>query len=190
MQYAYIRVSSADQNTARQEEALLKAGFQSDKIYVEHASAKDTNRPELQKLLEQLRPGDTLLVHSIDRLCRNMMDMCAVTIRLREMGVTLIFLKEQLTFNAGISNSMQELQLHMMSAFSQFERALLKERQADGIAAKKARGEKTGRPCADIKKVREIDELRGRGVRLRIACDHAGLGVSTYYKLRNQIKNQ
>ncbi len=78
MQYAYIRVSSADQNTARQEEALLKAGFQPDKIYVEHASAKDTNRPELQKLLEQLRPGDTLLVHSIDRLCRNMMDMCAV----------------------------------------------------------------------------------------------------------------
>lgn len=104
MQYAYIRVSSADQNTARQEEALLKAGFQPEKIYVEHASAKDTNRPELQKLLEQLRPGDTLLVHSIDRLCRNMMDMCAVTTRLREMGVTLIFLKEQLTFNAGISN--------------------------------------------------------------------------------------
>lgn len=81
MQYAYIRVSSADQNTARQEEALLKAGFQPDKIYVEHASAKDTNRPELQKLLEQLRPGDTLLVHSIDRLCRNMIDMCAVTTR-------------------------------------------------------------------------------------------------------------
>lgn len=58
MQYVYIRVSSADQNTARQEEALLKAGFQPDKIYVEHASAKDTNRPELQKLLEQLRPVD------------------------------------------------------------------------------------------------------------------------------------
>lgn len=58
MQYAYIRGSSADQNTARQEEALLKTGFQPDKIYVEHASAKDTKRPELQKLLEQLRPGD------------------------------------------------------------------------------------------------------------------------------------
>ncbi|WP_268866234.1 recombinase family protein, partial [Salmonella enterica] len=129
VQYAYIRVSSADQNIARQEEALSKAGFQPDKIYVEHASAKDTNRPELQKLLEQLRPGDTLLVHSIDRLCRNMMDMCAVTTRLRHQGVTLIFLKEQLTFSTGTSNPMQELQLHMMSAFSQFERALLKERQ-------------------------------------------------------------
>lgn len=83
MQYAYIRVSSADQNTARQEEALSKAGFQPDKICVEHASAKDTNRPGLQELLGQLRPGDTLLVHSIDRLCRNMSDMCAVTTRLR-----------------------------------------------------------------------------------------------------------
>lgn len=79
MQYAYIRVSSADQNTARQEEALSKAGFQPDKICVEHASAKDTNRPGLQELLGQLRPGDTLLVHSIDRLCRNMSDMCAVS---------------------------------------------------------------------------------------------------------------
>lgn len=171
MQYAYIRVSSADQNTARQEEALSKAGFQPDKICVEHASAKDTNRPGLQELLGQLRPGDTLLVHSIDRLCRNMSDMCAVTTRLRDQGVTLIFLKEQLTF-------------------SQFERALLKERQADGIAAKKARGEKTGRPGADIKKIQEIDALRSRGVRLRIACDHAGLGVSTYYKLRHQMNNQ
>lgn len=118
------------------------------------------------------------------------MDMCAVTTRLREMDVTLIFLKEQLTFNAGMNNLMQELQLRTMSAFSQFKRALLKERQADGIAAKKARGEKTGRPCADINKVQEIDALRSRGVRLRIACDHAGLGVSTYYKLRNQMKNQ
>lgn len=89
--------------------------------------------------------------------------MCAVTTQLRDQGVTLIFLKEQLTFSAGTNNPMQELQLHMMSAFSQFERALLKERQADGIAAKKARGEKTGRPCADIKKVQEIDALRSRG---------------------------
>ncbi|HHE3160906.1 TPA: recombinase family protein [Escherichia coli] len=170
--------------------ATGNTGFQPDKICVEHASAKDTNRPGLQELLGQLRPGDTLLVHSIDRLCRNMSDMCAVTTRLRDQGVTLIFLKEQLTFSAGTNNPMQELQLHMMSAFSQFERALLKERQADGIAAKKARGEKTGRPGADIKKIQEIDALRSRGVRLRIACDHAGLGVSTYYKLRHQMNNQ
>lgn len=156
MQYAYIRVSSADQNTACQEEALSKAGFQPDKICVEHASAKDTNRPGLQELLGQLRSGDTLLVHSIDRLCRNMSDMCAVTTRLRDQGVTLIFLKELLTFSAGTNNPMQELQLHMMSAFSLFERALLKERQPDGIAAKKARGKKPGGPAPISKRSRKL----------------------------------
>ncbi|HEN3638884.1 TPA: recombinase family protein [Yersinia enterocolitica] len=112
---------------------------------VEHGSAKYTNRPGLQELLEQLRPGDTFLVHSIDRLCRNMSEYVgyvAVTTRLRNQGVTLIFLKEQLTF------------------------------------------------CADIKKIQEIDALRSRGIRLRVACDHAGLGVSTYYKLRNKMNNQ
>ncbi|XPZ14911.1 recombinase family protein (plasmid) [Escherichia coli] len=150
MQYAYIRVSSADQNTARQEEALSKAGFQPDKICVEHAS-EGHKPPGVTGTLGAITPGDTLLVHSIDRLCRNMSDMCAVTTRLRDRGVTLIFLKEQLTFSAGTNNPMQELQLHMMSAFSQFERALLKERQADGIAAKK-HGVKNRAPGADIKR--------------------------------------
>lgn len=190
MHYAYIRVSSTDQNTARQEDAFAKTDFRPDKVYIEYASARNTNRPQLQALLGEIREGDTLIVHSIDRLCRNMMDMFTITTRLRQQGISLLFLKEQLTFSAGVSNPMQDLQLHMMSAFSQFERTLLKERQADGIAAKKARGEKTGRPCADIKKITEIDSLRARGIRLKVACDHAGLGVSTYYKLRNQMKNQ
>lgn len=83
-----------------------------------------------------------------------MSDMCAVTTRLRDRGVTLIFLKEQLTFSAGTNNPMQELQLHMMSAFSQFERALLKERQADGIAAKKHGVKKQGAPAPISKRSR------------------------------------
>lgn len=85
----------------------MKVGFPPDKIGVEHASTKDTNWPELQELLGQLRTGDTLLVHSIGRLCRNMADMCAVTTRFYRQGVTLIFLKEQLTFSIGTSNSLQ-----------------------------------------------------------------------------------
>jgi DNA invertase Pin-like site-specific DNA recombinase len=190
MRYAYIRVSSVDQNTARQEEAFSKAGFQIDQTYIEQASAKDANRPQLQSMLGQVRTGDTIIVHSIDRLCRNMMDMCSITTNLRSRGVSLIFLKEQLTFHADTSNPMQDLQLHMMSAFSQFERSLIKERQADGIAAKKARGEKTGRPVADIEKISQIEALKAKGIKLKLACDNVGLGVSTYYKLRNQMKNQ
>ncbi|WP_315972638.1 recombinase family protein, partial [Klebsiella pneumoniae] len=80
----------------------------------------------------QLRPGDTLLVLSIDRLCREMSDMCAVTTRLRDQGFTLNVLNEQRTVSAGPLQQMPDLQLHMRSAFSQFVRALLNERQADG----------------------------------------------------------
>lgn len=184
MYYAYIRVSSVEQNTARQEAALSKTDHSIDKIYTERASGKDINRPQLQAMLAQVKAGDTIIIHSIDRLCRNMMDMCTITTHLRNQGVSLVFLKEQLTFYAGENNPMQELQLHMMSAFSQFERALIKERQADGIAAKKARGEKTGRPAADINKVSEVNTLKAKGIKLKLACANVGLGVSTYYKLR------
>ncbi|WP_240002079.1 recombinase family protein [Photorhabdus bodei] len=137
MHYAYIRVSSVDQHVERQKEALSASGIEINKIYLEQASAKDINRPQLQEMLKQVRTGDTIIVHSIDRLCRNMMDMCALTLRLRQQSITLIFLKEQPTFSAGKETPMQELQLHMMSAFSQFERALIRERQAEGISAKK-----------------------------------------------------
>ena len=88
--------------------------------------------------------------------------MCAVTTRLRDRGVTLIFLKEQLTFSAGTNNPMQELQLHMMSAFSQFERALLKERQADGIAAKKHGVKKQG-ARRRYQKIRKLTHSEAEG---------------------------
>ena len=184
MIYAYIRVSSADQNPARQEQAINDSSFQISEQFIEIASGKDINLPKIQQLLTQLVAGDTLVVHSIDRLCRNMMDMCNITTQLRQQGTSLVFLKENIHFCATESNPLQELQLHMMSAFSQFERALIRERQAEGIAAKKARGEKTGRPAADISKVAVVDELKSKGIRLKLACDNVGLGVSTYYKLR------
>jgi len=78
----------------------------------------------------------------------------------------------------------------MMSAFGQFERALIRERQAEGIAAKKARGERTGRPPADRHKVALVDELKAKGIRLKLACDNVGLGISTYYKLRKQLQRE
>lgn len=94
MHYAYIRMSSVDQHIDRQKEALSASGMKIDKIYIEQTSAKNINRPQLQAMLQQVRTGDTIVVHSIDRLCRNMMDMCTLTLRLREQGITLIFLKE------------------------------------------------------------------------------------------------
>lgn len=183
---AYIRVSSSTQNPARQEKALLNSSYQIDKSYVDIASGKDINRPQLKEMLETVTSGDIVVVHSIDRLCRNMINMCSITLDLRSRGVSLVFLVENLIFSADQNNSLQELQLHMMSAFSQFERALIKERQADGIAAKKARGERTGRPPADINKVSAVEKLTAKGIKLRLACANVGLGVSTYYKLLKQ----
>ncbi len=187
MIYAYIRVSSTDQNTARQEDALSGSPYHIDKTYSDKASGKDMNRPQLQQMLDAVQAGDAIVVHSIDRLCRNMMDMCSITTSLRDRGISLVFLKENLTFSTSENSAMQDLQLHMMSAFSQFERSLIKERQADGIAAKKARGEKTGRPVADVNKVSEVDGLTAKGIKLKLACENVGLGVSTYYKLRKQL---
>ncbi|PHM28753.1 putative DNA invertase [Xenorhabdus budapestensis] len=109
-----------------------------------------------------------------------------LTIDLKQRGISLVFLKENIHFSASESNPLQELQLHMMSVFSQFERALIRERQAEGIAAKKGRGEKTGRPPADKRKVAMVDELKSKGIRLKLACDNVGIGVSTYYKLRKR----
>jgi DNA invertase Pin-like site-specific DNA recombinase len=183
---AYIRVSYSSQNPARQEKALSHSPYQIDKSYVDIASGKDINRPQLKEMLDIVTSGDIVVVHSIDQLCRNMINMCSVTLDLRNRGFSLIFLVENLIFSADQNNSLQELQLHMMSAFSQFERALIKERQADGIAAKKARGERTGRPPADINKVSAVKKLTAKGIKLRLACANVGLGVSTYYKLLKQ----
>lgn len=190
MFYAYIRVSSSDQNSARQEQAIIKAGYDIAQTVIEVASGKDIHRPKLQQLLNQLSTGDVLVVHSIDRLCRNIMDMCDLTLKLRQQGISLMFLKENIHFSASKIDPLQELQLHMMSAFGQFERALIRERQAEGIAAKKARGERTGRSPADRHKVALVDELTVKGIRLKLACDNVGLGVSTYYKLRKQLQKE
>ncbi|WP_232832668.1 recombinase family protein [Photorhabdus sp. CRCIA-P01] len=186
MIYAYIRINSSEQNAARQEMAIQNSGYKVKTVFTDIAGGKDTHRPYLQQLLSILVSGDTLIVHSIDRLCRNMMDMCNLTLDLKQRGVSLIFLKENICFSAHENNPLQELQLHMMSAFSQFERALIRERQAEGIAAKKHRGEQTGRPPADKRKVAMVDELKAKGIRLKIACDNVGIGVSTYYKLRKR----
>ena len=186
MIYAYIRISSAEQNSARQEIAIQNSGYKVKTVFTDIASGKDTHRPNLQQLLALLVSGDTLVVHSIDRLCRNMMDMCYLTLDLKQRGISLIFLKENICFSANENNPLQELQLHMISAFSQFERALIRERQAEGIAAKKHRGEQTGRPPADKRKVIMVDELKAKGIRLKLACDNVGIGVSTYYKLRKK----
>ncbi|MBY0293127.1 MAG: recombinase family protein [Alphaproteobacteria bacterium] len=135
----YIRVSSFDQNPDRQLEELKVV-----RSFTDKASGKDTNRPELESLLAFVREGDTVVVHSMDRLARNLDDLRRVVQDLTKRGIRIEFTKEGLTFT-GEDSPMANLMLSVMGAFAEFERSLLKERQREGITLAKQRGVYRGR---------------------------------------------
>jgi DNA invertase Pin-like site-specific DNA recombinase len=135
----YIRVSSFDQNPERQLE-----GVAVDRVFTDKASGKDVRRPELDHLLGFVREGDTLVVHSMDRLARNLDDLRRLVQQLTGRGVRIEFVKEHLTFT-GEDSPMANLMLSVMGAFAEFERALIRERQREGIALAKQRGAYRGR---------------------------------------------
>lgn len=135
----YIRVSSLDQHTDRQLEDI-----QLDRTFTDKVSGKDTNRPKLQELIEFAREGDTIVVHSMDRLARNLDDLRQLVRQLTKKGVAVEFMHEHLTFT-GDDTPMATLLLSVMGAFAEFERALIRERQIEGIALAKQRGVYKGR---------------------------------------------
>ncbi|MGH3499916.1 MAG: recombinase family protein [Nocardioidaceae bacterium] len=152
---AYIRVSSVGQNPERQLE-----GVQTDRVFTETVSGKSTTaRPQLEAMLRFVRDGDTVLVHSMDRLARNLDDLRRLVRELTARGVHVHFVKEQLTFS-GEDAPMATLLLSTLGAFAEFERGLLKERQLEGIALAKARGAYTGR--APSLSGRQAEDLRAR----------------------------
>lgn len=138
----YVRVSSFDQNPERQLEHV-EVG----KVFSDKASGKDTQRPELERLLAFVREGDTVVVHSMDRLARNLDDLRRLVQKLTKRGVRIEFVKESLAFT-GEDSPMANLMLSVMGAFAEFERALIRERQREGIALAKQRGAYRGRKKA------------------------------------------
>ena len=135
----YIRVSSFDQNPERQLDQT-----QVDKVFVDKASGKDTQQPELDSLLSFVRDGDIVVVHSMDRLARNLDDLRRLVQKLTHKGVRIEFVKECLTFT-GEDSPMANLMLSVMGAFAEFERSLIHERQREGIALARLRGAYRGR---------------------------------------------
>ena len=174
---AYRRVSTADQNTDRQ-----LAGEKFDKVFEDKASAKDADRPELQAMLEFVREGDTVVVHSIDRLARNLADLESLIEQINGKGCAVVFRKESLTF-AGGEDAMQTLMLQMMGAFAQFERAMIRERQREGIAAAKAAGKKLGRPGLDAAQIKSLKAKRKAGLSIRQLQDEFNLSRASVYRL-------
>ena len=173
----YIRVSSVDQNTGRQLE-----GLQLDKTFTDKASGKDVKRPHLQAALEYLRDGDVLVVHSMDRLCRNLDDLRRIVTDLTGRGVQVQFMKEGLLFT-GEDSAMSKLLLSVMGAFAEFERALLKERQREGIAiAKKAGVYKGRKPSLTPERAKELRKRVAAGEKKAALAREFGISRETLYQ--------
>lgn len=119
-------------------------GIPLDRVFEDKASGKDMDRPQLEELLKFVREGDTVVVHSMDRLARNLDDLRRLVQTLTKRGIRIEFVKECLTFS-GDDTPMANLLLSVMGAFAEFERALLRERQAEGIAKAKEAGIYKGR---------------------------------------------
>lgn len=155
MRVGYVRVSTVDQNTVRQLD-----GVDVERTFTDKASGKDTSRPQLDELLSFVRAGDTIVVHSMDRLARNLDDLRRIVKTLTASGIRIEFVKESLTFS-GEDSAMAVLLLSVMGAFAEFERSLILERQREGIAAAKQRGGVyTGRKPALTPE--QADQLCGR----------------------------
>ena len=134
----YTRVSTVEQNTNRQDLGDIA------RLFEDKASGGDTDRPALTEMLAYIRKGDEVVVFSIDRLARNLRDLEDIIIQINAKGATVRFLTERLTFS-GSDDAMSTLMLQMMGSFAQFERSLIRKRQAEGIAVAKGRGVYRGR---------------------------------------------
>ena len=141
---AYVRVSTAEQNEARQREALAVRGI--DKWFIEKASGKNTDRPEFQKMLDWVREGDTIYIHDLSRIARSTKDLLDLLDVLREKGVALVSGKESID----TSTATGKLLVTMVAAINEFERANLLERQKEGIAIAKREGKYKGRKAVTV----------------------------------------
>ena len=173
----YVRVSSAGQNDARQLDGLTL-----DKTFTDKASGKDTQRPQLQALLEFVREGDTVMVHSMDRLARSLKDLEAIVTGLTGRGVSVSFVSQGMTFT-GEDSPMNTLMLQMLGAVSQFERSLILERQREGIAIAKAKGGvyKGRKPSLDAAGVDELKSLVSQGMPKAQIAAKLGISRTTLY---------
>ena len=178
-QIGYIRVSSAEQNTSRQLEGVTLT-----KIFEDKCSGKNADRPQLKALIDYAREGDTVHVHSLDRLARNIDDLRNIVKTLSNKGVNVHFHKENLDFNCsgeGLS-PMHELMFNMLASFAQFERCLILERQREGIAqAKKSGKYRGGQPKLKEAEVQELKTMIGIGLSKSEVARRLGVTRQTVY---------
>lgn len=157
------------------------------KVFAEKASGADRDGPALKEMIEFAREGDTVIAHSLDRLARDMRDLLEIVEMLSAKGVSVEFASERLRFPAGAEaeqDPFARLQLHMVGAFAQFERSMIRKRQKEGIAKAKAKGVYMGRkPSIDREELERIHKEEGLGA-TQIA-KRFGIGKASIYKILN-----
>jgi len=169
----YIRVSSEGQNTARQLDGLTL-----DRVFEEKVSGKSLDRPELEAMLAYVRLSDEVVIHSMDRLARNLDHLRQLVRQLTEKGVKVTFVKEGMSFT-GEDSPMATLMLSMMGAFAEFERALIGERQREGISLAKERGVYKGRkPC--------LTPEQAEQVRRRVQSGESKADLARFYSVSRE----
>ena len=175
----YARVSSLEQRTDRQ-----VTGISVDKVFEDKCSGKDSNRPQLQACLEYLRDGDTLVVHSIDRLARSLRDLLNIVQDLLARIVSIKFIKEGMEFNGDKPNPTQDLYLKILGAVAEFERQMIRERQREGILLARQRNayENCGRkPSLTPKQIEEIKARLALGEPLAHLAKEYSVSRQTIY---------
>ena len=187
MKYAYIRVSTVEQNEDRQLEAMKKYDIPQENYFVEKVSGKDTNRPELQKLLAIVKDGDTIHIHDFSRLSRSTSDLLKIVEELSAKGVHLISNKE----NLDTSTPTGKLMLTMIGAINEFERTNMLERQLEGIKIAKKKGNYR-KLDIDFDMFAELDQQARAGkISIAAACEKLGIkSRKTWYNLRQEISRK
>lgn len=179
----YVRVSSFDQNPERQLE-----GIQIDRVFIDKASGKDTQRPQLDILLDFVREDDTVVVHSMDRLARNLDNLRRLVQELTGRGIRVEFVKEGLVFT-GEDSPMANLMLSIMGSFAEFERALIRERQREGITLAKQRGAYRGRKKSlNSEQIAEIKQRVMAGEQKALIARNFGISRETLYQYLRTAK--
>ncbi|WKY47305.1 recombinase family protein [Eubacteriaceae bacterium ES3] len=179
MKVGYVRVSTEEQNEARQIEILNCLG--AEEIYVDKVSGKDTNRPQFKKMMEYLRKGDTLVVESYSRLSRSTVDLIKTVERLNEKGVDFISQKEKID----TTTAQGKLMMTIFAGIYQFERECMLERQKEGIAIAKAEGKYKGRKPIEVdqKQFKEVyDEWKAEKIMAVEAMEKLNLSKPTFYR--------
>ena len=173
----YIRVSTVEQNSGRQLEDITL-----DKVFEDKVSGDGRERPGWNQCNAYLREGDTLYVHSIDRLARSLANLHTIVKELNERGVEVHFVKENMTFGKCEASAFQVLHFQILGAFAQFERALILERQREGIARAKAEGKYRGRkPSLSPSQIDEARNLLSNGASKAWVARHFGVSRVTIY---------